>query len=143
MRIWTIHPMYLDSKGLVALWRETLLAKNVLKGLTKGYTNHPQLVRFKNAEEPIKAINTYLYYIYLESLKRNYSFDKSKFKEIDKDIKIEVSIGQINYEFKHLLKKLENRDKESYKKLKNIKNIETHPIFIIKKGGVEKWEKAV
>jgi hypothetical protein len=31
MRIWSLHPKYLDSKGLVALWRESLLAKNVLR----------------------------------------------------------------------------------------------------------------
>jgi len=37
MRLWTIHPKYLDAKGLVALWRETLLAKHVLEGKTPGY----------------------------------------------------------------------------------------------------------
>ena len=31
MRIWSLHPKYLDAKGVVALWRETLLAKNVLE----------------------------------------------------------------------------------------------------------------
>jgi hypothetical protein len=27
MRIWTVHPRYLDPKGLVAAWREALLAQ--------------------------------------------------------------------------------------------------------------------
>jgi len=43
MRIWSLHPKYLDSKGMVALWREALLAKQVLLNKTKGYKNHPQL----------------------------------------------------------------------------------------------------
>ena len=36
MRLWSLHPRYLDAKGLVALWREGLLAQAVLKGQTKG-----------------------------------------------------------------------------------------------------------
>ena len=51
MRLWSVHPKYLDSKGLVALWREALLAKQVLEGGTKGYRNHPQLDRFKKSGE--------------------------------------------------------------------------------------------
>jgi hypothetical protein len=49
MRIWSLHPKYLDAKGLVALWRESLLAKQALESKTKGYKNHPQLNRFKNS----------------------------------------------------------------------------------------------
>jgi len=30
MRLWSLHPRYLDAKGLVALWREGLLAQKVL-----------------------------------------------------------------------------------------------------------------
>jgi len=67
MRLWSLHPKYLDSKGLVALWRETLLAKHVLEGKTKGYRNHPQLDRFKLSEDPLAAINYYLQMIYEES----------------------------------------------------------------------------
>ena len=54
MRIWSLHPRYLDAKGLVAVWRETLLAKHVLEGKTKGYKNHPQLNRFRE----VKNIDT-------------------------------------------------------------------------------------
>lgn len=35
MRLWTLHPKYLDTKGLVALWREALLAQKVLQGKQK------------------------------------------------------------------------------------------------------------
>lgn len=43
MRLWSLHPQYLDAKGLVALWREGLLAQAVLAGQTRGYKRHPQL----------------------------------------------------------------------------------------------------
>jgi hypothetical protein len=41
--------MYLDGRGLVALWREALLAQAVLRGRTRGY-RHPQLARFRSRE---------------------------------------------------------------------------------------------
>lgn len=78
MRIWSIHPKYLDAKGLVALWRETLLAKKVLEGQTRGYRNHPQLERFKQSENPLDKINHYLSSVYSEALEREYHFDKEK-----------------------------------------------------------------
>ena len=49
MRIWSLHPQYLDRQGLTAAWREGLLAQKVLTGTTKGYRNHPQLRRFRAA----------------------------------------------------------------------------------------------
>ncbi|MDI6747818.1 MAG: pyrimidine dimer DNA glycosylase/endonuclease V [Rhodocyclaceae bacterium] len=41
MRLWTLHPRYLDARGLVALWREARLAQAVLGGKTRGYTHTP------------------------------------------------------------------------------------------------------
>ena len=81
MRIWSIHPKYLDSKGLVALWRETLLAKNVLENKTKGYKNHPQLNRFRESKKAIDCIDQYLWEVYKESEIRNYSFNKNKISQ--------------------------------------------------------------
>jgi len=49
MRLWSLHPSYLDPQGLVAVWREGLLAQAVLRGQTTGYTRHPQLARFRGA----------------------------------------------------------------------------------------------
>ncbi len=142
MRIWSVHPKYLDAKGLVALWRETLLAKNVLAGNTKGYKNHPQLIRFKNAADPLLAINLYLAEVYRESLTRSYNFNKNKFIfGGEKSLKLTVTKGQIEYEWQHLLNKLKIRDINRSKKLKmGIKKIEVHPIFIVIEGGVEEWE---
>ena len=105
MRLWSIHPKYLDSQGIVALWRETLLAQAVLRNETKGYRNHPQLERFKNCPEPLSAISIYLRSIYIESEARGYSFNESKIKPSIKPEIIKVTSGQINYEWLHLMSK--------------------------------------
>ena len=140
MRIWSIHPKYLDSKGLVALWREALLAKHVLEGNTKGYRNHPQLHRFKILDSPLDAINQYLGAVYEEALIRQYNFDQAKFYQSKKELVMTVTKEQIDYEFKHLLLKLKTRDREIYNKIKNNNLIEPHPIFSVLKGPIESWE---
>ena len=140
MRLWSIHPGYLDSKGLVALWREGLLAQNVLLDKTKGYKNHPQLIRFKNADDSEAAIANYLRFVADEADKRGYNFNREKIPKTSKCNQIQVTEGQVEYEFKHLLSKLKNRDSNRYKELKLLKEIQTHPLFTKVKGGVEEWE---
>ncbi len=143
MRLWSIDFKYLDSKGLVALWRETLLAKNVLEGNTKGYKNHPQLIRFKQADNSLVAINTYLYYIYSEAKNRGYNFNESKFDSqcIDLSLKLNVTDGQLDYEFKHLLNKLKIRDYDKFLKYGNETIIAANLLFEISKGSVADWER--
>jgi hypothetical protein len=140
MRIWSLHPKYLDPKGLVALWRETLLAKQVLEGKTKGYKNHPQLYRFKAIKKPVDGINQYLSEIYIEASNRNYNFDKQKINWNFKKTKMNVTVGQLNYEASHLLNKLQIRDIKKYEALKTNLTFETHPLFNLVDGAVEKWE---
>ena len=140
MRIWSLHPEYLDTKGLVALWRETLLAKNVLEGNTKGYKNHPQLHRFKTLINPVVAIHQYLSEVHKESLARGYHFDSEKFAKPKIPIEIPVTKGQIEYEWNHLIKKLQHRDPLKYDQILAVKTIMPHPIFKIIPGGVEDWE---
>lgn len=140
MRLWSIHPSYLDSKGLVALWREGLLAQNVLLGNTKGYKNHPQLQRFKNCPNPLGAIATYLRIVVNEADNRKYNFDKSKIINKRLQSRLKVSKGQIEYEFSHLLRKLKTRDPALHTKLRTVKNIKTHPLFTKIAGDIESWE---
>jgi hypothetical protein len=140
MRIWSLHPKYLDAKGLVALWREALLAKNVLEGKTVGYKYHPQLNRFKQAKKPVEAINQYLSEIYFESLIRKYNFDKQKINWHFKKSKLTVSTGQLDFEIKHLLIKLKTRDIDKYKELKTKSTFDIHPLFILVNGDIEPWE---
>jgi len=140
MRIWSLHPKYLDTKGLVALWRETLLAKHVLEGKTKGYRNHPQLDRFKKAQNPLELINQYLSEVYHEATARNYNFDKEKIDWSFKKSKIPVTDGQMRYEVSHLMHKLETRDMDKFQALKSFEKFEPHPIFDIVPGEIEGWE---
>ncbi|MCS7124763.1 MAG: pyrimidine dimer DNA glycosylase/endonuclease V [Candidatus Bathyarchaeota archaeon] len=143
MRLWSIHPRYLDCKGLVAVWREGLLAKKVLEGEVKGYRNHPQLLRFKEYEKPVDLIDAYLYQIYLEAKRRGYSFDVSKIRAIRLHEAVTVTRGQLEHEFIHLLKKLGKRDQKKLNELKglNPKNVEPNPVFRVVDGEVERWEK--
>jgi hypothetical protein len=140
MRIWSLHPKYLDAKGIVALWRETLLAKNVLQNKTKGYKHRPQLNRFKESKYPLAAINLYLSFVYEEAVERDYNFDKKKFSKSSKRIKLKVTSGQIDYEVKHLLKNLKFRDPKKFKELKSVKVFEPHPLFKAIQGKIERWE---
>lgn len=140
MRIWSLHPQFLDAKGLVALWRETLLAKHVLQGKTKGYKNHPQLNRFKRTRNPVDAIDHYLSFVLLEAQSRGYHFDASKVAASFKRSKLTVTQGQINYEAQHLLKKLKGRDPKKYKQVRSIPFPEPHPMFRVRNGEIESWE---
>ncbi len=142
MRLWSLNPTYLDTKGLAALWREELLAKKVLEGNTKGYKNHPQLERFKNSSSPIQSMNEYLHMVANEADKRGYNFKRSKLKALNSipSTKIKVTDGQINYEVNHLLKKLEIRDFDQFNKLKKARGIRVHPLFKKVKGDIEDWE---
>lgn len=140
MRLWSIHPSYLDAKGLVALWRETLLAKAVLEDKTKGYKNHSQLVRFKACKDPISAINQYLLEVAHEAYIRGYEFDIAKVGPVKEPQTITVTKDQLAYEYMHLQNKLQTRDINKYNY-----NLSLHPysafsIFNIVEGAIESWE---
>lgn len=141
MRLWSIHPCYLDAKGLVALWREGLLAKKVLEGKTKGYTKHPQLERFRKTKNAVSAINYYLSEVFAEAEKREYNFNKNKISRNFSSVKIPVTAGQIKFEAAHLKKKLQHRNPTQFLKLSKIKKIKSHLLFQIVKGKIERWEK--
>lgn len=141
MRLWSIHPRYLDAQGIVALWRETLLAQAVLRNETNGYRNHPQLERFKKCSAPLSAISNYLKFIYIESVVRGYSFNKSKIISARKPIAIKVASGQMNYEWLHLMSKLKKRSPAVYEKWHECTTIEPHPLFEVQPGEIEQWER--
>jgi len=138
MRLWSLDPQYLDRAGLLAVWREGLLAKKVLAGKTIGYKHHPQLIRFREKQG---LINNYLFCILEESQKRGYRFDATKVKKSANRAKITVTSGQLHYEFQHLLKKLAKRSPKDYRRLKKTEKIKAHKLFRIIKGGIAGWEK--
>lgn len=141
MRLWSLHPKYLDPQGLVALWRETLLAQVVLRGETRGYRNHPQLDRFKSHSAPLAAISVYLVGIHEEAQVRGYTFDKSKIGRARKTVSLIVTTGQVEYEWQHLLAKLKVRNSSLYREWRSTKVPEVHPIFTVRAGDVEQWER--
>jgi hypothetical protein len=140
MRLWTLHPKYLDAKGLVALWREGLLAQAVLLGQTRGYTNHPQLNRFKATPDPVAALASYLEVVQAEATRRGYRFDASKIAPARQAGKIATARGQLDYEWTHLQAKLRARAPEVLATLKDIERPAQHPLFRIVAGGVADWE---
>lgn len=141
MRIWTLHPRYLDAKGLVAAWREGLLAQKVLTGATSGYRNHPQLLRFRSQAQPAFAMSCYLSGLVAEAELRGYHFNRSKILSWKLDQRLEEHDGQLNYEWQHLLGKLAVRSPATYMQYRDIKVVEPHPLFIIVPGGIKDWEK--
>ncbi len=141
MRLWSIHPKYLDAKGLVALWREGLLAQAVLKGRTRGYRNHPQLERFKNHPRPTAAINCYLHSVCDEAERRGYRFDRSKLSRRIRVGTLKVTTGQLTFELEHLRGKLLRRDRKAYNAVRTLKVPRPHPLFKCVRGSKEKWEK--
>jgi hypothetical protein len=140
MRIWSLHPSYLDAKGLVALWREALLAQRVISGNTSGYRLHPQLTRFKQQADPMGAIASYLYEVYQEARLRGYAFQREKIASQVRPVRIPTTQGQLLYEWQHLKKKLELRAPEKYRELAAVQEPRPHPLFIITAGPVEGWE---
>jgi len=141
MRLWSLHPELLDTKGLVTLWREALLAKKVLQGKTKGYRHHPQLERFKKAKKPLSAINFYLREVWLEAERRGHDFDRKKIGAIASRQKSKVKKGQLEFEFEHLKEKLRKRAPSKYRQLLALKRVKAHPLFKSVPGGLEDWEK--
>jgi len=141
MRLWTIHPQYLDPQGLVALWREALLAQAVLRGQTRGYRHHPQLERFRAHATPRLAINAYLAAIYSEAETRGYAFDQRKLGPLRSVHSITATTEQICYEWRHLLGKLYLRSRVLYRHWRPLRVPQCHPLFTPIPGLIEPWER--
>lgn len=141
MRLWTLHPRYLDPKGLVAAWREALLAQKVLAGATRGYRHHPQLVRFQAQEDPLGAIAGFLADVAAEARRRGYNFDEDKILRRRHKGKIPETNGQLLYEWCHLKAKLRVRAPQLASKYRNLALPEPHPLFRIVPGDVRDWER--
>jgi hypothetical protein len=141
MRLWSLHPKYLDAQGLVALWREALLARAVLRGETRGYRHHPQLKRFRAQASPRLAINAYLAAVHAEASVRSYNFDRSKLGPVRALPCIAVTTGQLQHEWLHLLRKLEVRNPLLFARWHGVTNPVCHPLFRRYPGPVASWER--
>jgi hypothetical protein len=141
VRLWTLHPRYLDARGLVALWREGLLARAVLRGATKGYTRHPQLARFRAHDAPVAAIDAYLDAVCTEADARGYRFDRGKLGTVTPGLRLLASEGQLAHEWTHLLAKLQVRDPERHAAWCHVRRPEPHPLFDVRPGPIAPWER--
>lgn len=140
MRLWSLHPKYLDPKGLVALWREGLLAQAVLAGQTRGYKHHPQLARFLHTKAPLQHMAAYLQQVHTEAVARGYHFDETKISPISRVEFMPVTTGQIDYEWQHLGNKLKTRAPSWLVQVEVCKQPEPHPLFQVVAGDIAEWE---
>ena len=142
MRLWSLHPRYQDTRGLVAAWREALLAQKVLAATTRGYRNHPQLERFRAHPDPASAIAGYLHAVCDEGHRRGYRFDRAKIGAASPGaLLIKVTDGQLRYEFSRLKRKVQARAPAAFERLCGVDQPEPHPSFIVVPGPVASWER--
>jgi hypothetical protein len=141
VRLWTLHPRYLDPKGLVAAWREALLAQKVLAGMTRGYRHHPQLARFQAQDDSLGAIGSFLAGLAEEADRRGYHFDAAKIHRRGFKGRIPETKGQLGFEWEHLGAKLRTRAPQLAAGMRAVKIPEAHPLFRIVRGGIRSWEK--
>lgn len=149
MRLWSLHPRHLDRQGLTGCWREALLAQAVLAGRTRGYRNHPQLERFRAQSDPLTAVGTYLDALAVEATARGYRFDRTRIDRAPDGAednaapapRIPVTDGQLALEWRHLLTKLELRSPDLHHRLRQQSGPAPHPLFTVRPGPVESWER--
>jgi hypothetical protein len=141
MRLWSLHPRYLDTPGLVAVWREGLLAQAVVAGRTRGYRRHPQLQRFSEAPVPEHYVAAYLDGIHAEAARRGYRFDSQRIGpgRVAAGF-LSVTDGQLGYEWLHLRKKLAARDPRWLERFGDVTLPDPHPLFRVVPGDVASWE---
>jgi hypothetical protein len=140
MRLWSLHPQYLDPNGLVALWREALLAQAVLAGKTVGYRHHPQLARFLQSTSPSQYIAAYLRLIHDEAVRRGYHFDENKIGRGSTVKPLLVTRGQLEYEWSHLTGKLKKRAPSWLARIESVQQPESLPLFQVIAGDIAEWE---
>lgn len=149
MRLWSLHPRYLDRPGLTAAWREALLAQAVLAGRTRGYTRHPQLERFRDCPDPLLAIGALLTGLQQEATDRGYTFDAARI-DLPADPgmptvgwggSVPVTSGQVGYEWEHLMTKLARRTPDLHARWLGTADVQVHPLFVVVPGPIAPWER--
>jgi len=142
MRLWSLHPKYLDRQGLTALWREGLLAQAVLRGRTRGYRAHPQLQRFRDSGRPLGLIAAYLHAVWREAQRRDYHYDLRRIAGRPAPLRVPASRGQLLWEWAHLRRKLRARSPEVFARWASVAIPDSHPVFRTVPGGVADWERS-
>lgn len=76
-----------------------------------------------------------------EATARGYAFDRSKVGAVHKVALINVTRGQLEYEWEHLLRKLAVSNPAGHRKWHVVRKPECHPLFRLRPGGVASWER--
>ena len=143
MRLWSLHPRELDRQGLLAVWREGLLARKVLAGETRGYRHHPQLERFREHAFPQSAIAAYLHAVADEADRRGYRFNRARIGTSERAAAtIPVTTGQLRFEARHLAAKLSERAPETLAGRPAAPLPPPHPLFRVRPGPAADWERS-
>ena len=141
MRLWSVHPKYLDRRALVALWREGLLAQAILRGRTKGYRHHPRLARFRRHGRALAAVAAYLRAVLQEATRRGYRSDSTSLARAAASARISVTRGQLDFECCHLMDKVRRCDPAWLRSLRPVSRPDPHPLFRPVAGPVEDGER--
>lgn len=141
MRLWSVHPRYLDRQALVACWREGLLAQSVITKTSGGYSNHPQLIRFRACPMPLSSLGAFLSAIVDEADARGYNFARAKILEPGPSGPLTVTQGQLDYEWAHLLAKVDARSPEWRVSRIADAAATAHPLLTVVPGPIESWER--
>jgi hypothetical protein len=142
-----VHPQYLDRQALVACWREGLLAQAVIGKTSGGYSNHPQLLRFRATETPLASLGAFLAAVVDEADARGYRFAREKIlahpvegAEPGAVPLLDLTDGQLDYEWRHLMVKLATRTPDLAVRFADVPAA-AHPLFRVVTGPIEHWER--
>lgn len=138
-----MHPQHFDRQAITACWREGLLAQAVIFEPGRGYSHHPQLVRFREADDPEAAIGDYLSAIVDEADNRGYRFAREKIRRTGFSGQLTVNEGQLDYEWTHLLAKLQRRSPQVWEQWRTHAHARAHPLFTIVDGPIADWERVL
>ena len=141
MRLWSLHPRYLDPQG----WSrcgETLLARKVLRGETRGYRHHPQLQRFREARDPQSAIDAYL----PRSTPRRRRAATRSTRTSSMPTRARKDPGRARATRRarmgHLIAQARVAQPGAHVRWRELQRPRTHPSFRVVAGGVADWERA-
>lgn len=130
MSLWSVHPRYLDNKGLISAWNRGLQLQKQLSTEPARNTGNSQLIMFSRQEKPLHAIGSYLSFIASEGCRRGYKFTHEKilYPNFDEEL-LPIDSEQLRSENQMLQNRLKTRDKNRYQQLSSQSWPETHPLF--------------
>ncbi|MDO4770187.1 MAG: hypothetical protein Q4A11_07465 [Brachymonas sp.] len=79
--------------------------------------------------------------MHAEATRRGYAFDAHKIRCTDAAEPLPVTSGQLQYEWAHLMRKLQTRNPTLHEQWQTVQTPEAHPLFTVHNGPIEGWER--